>query len=81
MNGSARSQECHSTANGEKDRRGSCADLARGDPLGADLKALTRVVGLILSDMGVRDPDASLLEPVARAIHSLSASGPPEDPR
>jgi hypothetical protein len=37
----------------------------------SDLNQLTHVVGKSLAELNVIDPSGSILEPVARAIHSL----------
>lgn len=74
----AESEERHSLSGFETNRRGGHSDQASGAAMDADLKALTRIVGLALVDMGVLDPDPSSLEPVACAIHSLGASGKSE---
>lgn len=81
VTGSMESEERCDSSSLDAHRRTSGSDGAYGVTLDPKVRELTQIVGLALSDMGVVDPDASLLEPVARAIHSLGASGQSEGPR
>jgi hypothetical protein len=75
MTGPPELQEGHSPSGPAADHRGHRSRRASTGDLQPGLHALTQVAGLALFGMGVLDPDESLLEPIARVIHSLGAAG------